>query len=827
MNPFFHSAIRLLARFRLPRLDGRQKFAGLEQNVEILRDRWGVPHIFAENRHDLFFAQGYVHAQDRFWQMEFNRRLVSGRLAEILGARALPLDRWFRILTMRRVGEYEEKQLGDEYRSLLQAYAEGVNACISSTRLPIEFTLLNYRPEPWAAADSVSWIKMMAWTLSVNWEVELLRANLIAVLGPETAAELEVPNLPRWPYVIPPDTDYSSLDMSLLRKMDQQIRPFSGSSPYQGLGSNNWVVGSELSATGKPLLANDMHLEMTSPAIWYENHLSCPDFMVTGVTFPGMPGIVSGHNGKVAWGFTNGFPDVQDLYIEHLRRETDGSVFVEHNGGWENARIIKESIRVKGAKNDELEILITRHGPIINELAPNWFKEGGLALQWTALEPDQLIRSVFDFTHAQNCKDIQHALRNWSTPPQNIVYADIHGEIGYLLAGKIPVRRKGNGRVPVPGWVDDYDWTGYLPFELLPHLQNPERGFIVSANNRVVDAKYPVQLELEPVTGDRAQRIVEMLVDPAWRDENLKIGVDQIVKMQADQVSASARAFCRILSTLHIHSSAHHQETLVQAALKLLQSWDGRLSADSPAALIYQVFTRQLARLVLFDRLDPSSDGKRSQSDFDRLKKGDTQENSSLTDFFMGKGPTPVLADTSLFGERWLPWLLNEIQNSASTWFDLGHGESRDDCIQMALESTVAQLSAEFGSDISNWDWGKKHQLTFNHNLGSIPLLGSVFNIGPFSIGGDHTTVWASGASYHDLNSSHIIGPPYRMIIDLGDLKNSIAVLVPGQSGNPASDHYSDQVEDWFHSRYHPMLIDRSEIEKRSKHRLVLYPEKK
>ncbi len=826
MDRIIAAGIKLLARTRLPKLDGEIHSSGLQANVEVLRDHWGVPHIYAENSHDLFFAQGFIHSQDRFWQMEFSRRMIAGRLAEILGEAALPLDRWFRTLTMRRVAEIEDTQLNHESRSFLQAYADGVNYFIGSSRLPVECLLLGVKPEPWTTADSISWVKMMGWTLSVNWEAELLRANLIARLGPEKAAELEVSHLPRWPYVIPSDIDYSNLDLSLLDRMEK-IRPFSGPSPYEGLGSNNWVISSELSSTGFPLLANDMHLGMTVPAIWYENHLSCPDFSLSGVTFPAIPGVVAGHNGKIAWGFTNGFPDVQDLYIEHLRRAPDGTIQVEHNDAWEKAEVIEEEIRIKGGKTDHLEVIVTRHGPIMNELASDWCCGDSLAFQWTALEPDEMLRCIFDIARAQNCEEFRQALRSWSTPAQNIVFADTSGQIGYILAGKIPIRGKGNGRTPVPGWVDDYDWTGYVPFELLPQISDPEQGFIVTANNRVVGANYPINLELEPVTGDRAQRISEMLLNPHLRNNHEKLDINQFIQMQTDFQSPSARAFCRQIGSLTIQNNAHHQETQVQKALKMLQTWDGTLSADSPAALIYQTLSRKLIRLILQDKLNSPSERKTEESDLARKTAEKGHESSSLIDFFLGKGPTPVLEDTSLFGERWLPWLINEMQKPQSPWFDLGNGENKDDCIKKALEITVIELSSRFGPDMQSWDWGRQHQLTFNHNLSSNSILRKCFNVGPFPIGGDNTTIWASGANYHDLDSSIIVGPPYRMVIDLIDLSRSISVLVPGQSGNPASPYYCDQVDDWFNARYHPMLTDRRIILEKTSHRLLLKPHKK
>ena len=815
--------IKAFARTRLPKLDGDLKLGGLNGPVEVLRDEWGVPHIYAGDNHDLFFAQGYVHAQDRFWQLEFSRRLIAGRLSEILGRLTLPLDRWMRTLTMRNVAEFEAGLLDTQKDPDLQAYADGINAYLAKGKMPVEIVLLRYRPEPWTPADTLSWVKMMGWTLSVNWEAELLRARLIARLGPEKAAELEPPHLSRWPLVIPPDVDFSQLDLSVLDRA-YKVRPFAGPSPYDGLGSNNWVISGELSETGKPLLANDMHLGLTVPSIWYENHLTAPEFSVTGVTFPGVPGVVAGHNGKVAWSFTNGFPDVQDLYLERLRRQPDGTVEAEYNGEWEKTRQLHEEISIKGEKPDTLEVVVTRHGPVINELAPVLCGDQSLALRWTALEPDNLIRCVFDFAKSKNCRDFHQALRNWTTPSQNIVYADVEDNIGYTLAGRIPLRAKGKGRVPVPGWNDEYEWVSYIPFETLPHLENPPQGYIVSANNRVVDAEYPVTLELEPISGDRAQRISEMLLDPVLRQEKEKLGKDDFIRMQFDQCSPSARVIARQLGSLPNKNSAHHHETQVQAVVKLMRSWDGDLSPDNAAAAIYQVCIRKLIWLMMKEKIDPSMGNDRLTSDGKPDGSGDKDPSIALTSYFLGEGPTPVLAETSLIGSRWLDWLTNEIKLPDSPWFDLGRGENRDECLRIALDQTIEELTSRFGKDMNRWKWGAIHQLTFNHNLSTNPTLGAVFNVGPYQIGGDHTTVWATGTSYHNLDTSQMIGPPYRMIVDLSDIKQSISVLAPGQSGNPASAHYRDQVKDWFEGRYHPMLFERRDVLARTKHHLRLNP---
>ena len=557
INGLFKTFAKLVAQTRLPKIDGEVRVPGIHESIEIIRDKWGIPHIFANNREDLFFAQGYSHAQDRFWFMDFNRRLVAGRLSEVLGELTVPLDRWMRTLTLRRVAEYKSTSLDPDFLPELSAYIAGINEFIHHCKLPVEFVFLRYQPDDWSIADTLGWIKMMAWTLSVNWESELLRAQLVARLGPEKAAELEPPHLSRWPFVVPPDLDYSSLDLNALERV-RQIRPFAGPSPYEGLGSNNWVASGALTKSGKPLLANDMHLGLTSPAVWYENHLVCPDFSVTGVTFPGIPGVVAGHNGHVAWSFTNGFPDVQDLYVERLRRASDGSIEVEFDQEWEKARVIQEVIIVKGADAIKHEVVITRHGPIINDLAPDLCGDLSISMQWTALEPDNMIRSVLEFFLAKNCEELHNALRFWTTPSQNVVYADHDGNIAYTLAGRIPLRKKGQGRLPVPGWTSEYGWSSYIPYQALPHFSNPPQEFIVSANNRVFDVNYPIPIDLEPITGDRAQRISEMLMDINLRTDGEKIDADVFKQMHLDQCSPSARVIARYLSKLTLPDSAHH-----------------------------------------------------------------------------------------------------------------------------------------------------------------------------------------------------------------------------------------------------------------------------
>ena len=730
-----------LLRRPLARTQGTLSLAGLEGEVEILRDRWGVPHIYAGGIPDLMVAQGFVHAQDRLWQMDFARRLVAGRLSEVMGEQTLPLDRWMRTLTMRRVAEQEVDLLDAQYRAYLEAYAAGVNARIAGGRLPLEFTLLRYQPEAWTVADSLSWIKMMSWVLSVNWETEILRALLIDRLGPELAAELEPGCSDAMPRIVGEIANLASMAAAGgAGALDRAAaaRSYTGPAAREGLGSNNWVLAGSRTATGMPLLANDMHLGMTLPSVWYENHLAAGDMNVTGVTFPGIPGVVSGHNGHVAWGFTNGFPDVQDLYMERLRRtESGGQARVQYQfrDEWLDAEVLQEEIKVKGGETVVEEVIITRHGPIINALAPKDAGEvvpgdGGefaldlaagapqqfttgipLALKWTSLEPNTMVQAIFGLAQARNCLEFREALRQWTSPTQNVVYADTEGNIAYSFPGRVPIRAKGEGDVPVPGWTGEYEWTGYIPYEELPHLYNPPQGYIATANNRVVDDDYPYYLGSDYCTGNRARRIVELI--EAGRD----VDVAYVQQMQFDQISPIARIVGDYLGGLEVDDAE------LKPVVALMGGWDGSLGAGSAAAAVHQVFCRRLIARTLEDKL------------------GD------LATRYAGQGPTPVLAEGSMFGERsweWLEWILGEPD---SPWFDLGNGETRDDVARLVLRETVDFLKTELGPEIDDWAWSKLHTLTYGHVMGQVKPLDRLFNRGPYPIGGDGTSIWATHAS--------------------------------------------------------------------------------
>ncbi len=753
-----------LAWRAFPTISGRLAVPGLGAPVEVIRDRWGIPHLYATSAHDLFFAQGYVHAQDRLWQMDFNRRVPSGRLSELFGEVTLSSDRFLRTVGMHRAAEDEQAHLDPESAQTLDAYAAGVNAWIarSGSRLPIEFALLRYRPEPWTPTDSLAFGKLLAWILGGNWRYQLLRAHLIARFGVEGMRVLVPPYATNAPVIIPAGTRTSDWQQTaLLRLLDQP-----GLS--SGIGSNNWVLSGSRTATGRPLLANDPHLEAQMPSIWYEMHLVGGPYDVTGVALPGVPGVVIGHNAHVAWGVTNAPTDVQDLFIERFH-PTDPTRYL-YRGRWEPAKIVREAIRVRGRPDVVETVRITRHGPIINDVVEGL--DTFLALRWTALEPGTVSASVLRLDRARTWDEFRAALRLWTVPAQNFVYADRRGNIGYQLPGRIPIRANGDGMVPVPGWTGEYEWVGEIPFERLPSSFNPPRGAIVTANNRIVPDRYAYQLSQEWDPGFRARRI-ETLLAPLHR-----ASIEDMEAIQMDLVSLPGRETVRALHDIHITGDPE------AGLLQDLRTWDGVLRADSRPAAIYEAFRLALLPLVFKDVLG------------DDLYKRYLER-----------------------GEAWQVALLGLLRDPSSRWWGPG---GRDTVVAQALREARDLLTRRLGPDRSNWTWGRLHAMRFVHPLGRIGALSWFFNAVAPPTGGDLFTVNNGGFSPQAF--SQIIVASYRQIIDLSDWDRSIAINTTGQSGLPLHRHYRDFVSRWATGGYHPMLFSRPRIQQEAEGTLALTP---
>jgi penicillin amidase len=784
------AGIVFLYRRSLAQTRGTRRVSGLKSSVEILRDEWGVPHIYAQNQDDLFFAQGYVHAQDRLWQMELNRRLVAGRLSEAFGALALDSDRLIRTLGFRRSAENDLRGVSDESKHALEVYANGVNAYLAQNQnaLPPEFLLTGIKPEPWRAIDSVAWAKYMGWGLSANWDVELLRAAFIGKLGVEKAAELES-DYPRVnPTIVQPAILYDFAE-----KMIEQFRAAQTNLPRLGVagGSNNWVVDGTKTVTGKPLLANDPHLQLTMPGIWYENHLVAPGYEVTGVSFAGAPAVVIGHNQEIAWGFTNAFPDVQDLYVEKPNPENPREF--EFQGKWEAATILREEIRVKGRKEPHLEeVVITRHGPILNRVVAISPASAPIALRWVGHDPSGTIQAILKMNYAQNWNAFVEAIRDWSLPSQNMVYADRAGNIGYYQPAKIPVRARGNGTVPSPGWTGEYEWIGWIPHEELPHAFNPPQHFVASANNKVVGDNYKHWLTADYSNGYRAARITALLC------EKEKHTPDDFAKMHMDVYCAPAKDL-----TAHMLTLAPRDEFETRA-LDVLKTWDYHLTSDSIAGGICKTFEHFVLRRVFADKL-----------------------GEILFNHYIGVGLHPLLAPISLYYDHAILALLRILQNEQSDWYTdtaTGSSRTRADILALAFADTIAGLRREYGDDQSKWTWGNLHPMHFNHALGAVKPLDKIFNRAPRPLSGDPSTI-LQGAYIpgFPIKSAHFM-PSWRQIIDLADWDNSRAMHLPGQSGHPASKHYDDMIEPWRAGQYHDLLWARAKVEQRAQDRLALNP---
>ncbi len=782
----------MLVRRPFPQIAGTLQVSGLKAPVTIVRDTWGVPHIYAQNADDLFFAQGYVHAQDRFWQMEFWRRIGQGRLSEILGNSTLDTDRFLRTLGMHRTAAKEVEMLGDEERAILTAYANGVNAYISSHpgQLGLEFTILNspavganFTPEPWTPLNSLTWLKLMAWDLGGNMDTELLRAQIAAKLGPEAVNELLPPYPANGPIIVPSGIGWRNLDSSALAASSHLRTLLDGvgaDARADGLGSNNWVVAGTHTATGMPLLANDPHLGIQMPSIWYEVDLQGGGFDVTGFSFAGVPGVILGHNARIAWGFTNVNPDVQDLYIEKINPANPNQY--EYQGQWVDFDIVPETIRVRGQPNPvTLNVRISRHGPLLSDVEESLKQP--MALRWTALDPGHTFRTLIELNRASNWDEFRRAASFFDAPSQNIVYADVDGNIGYQMPGKVPIRAKGDGLMPVPGWTGEYEWTGYIPFDALPTSFNPARGWIVTSNNAVVGSDYPYMISLEWDYGYRATRISQLLTA---KD---KLTLDDMTAIQLDALSLPAQQIVPYFKDLRTG------DTRADAALDRLRTWDFRETRDSVATLIFEDIFLHLQRDLFSDELGPD------------LSKT-YLESGSRADFVM----TQMLADPA-----------------AHWWDDVttpDRQETREDILKRSVAEAVADLTARLGPDMNGWTWGKLHTATFvNQSLGQsgIGPIEALFNRGPFAADGGSALVNATGwsaASPFQVRSL----PSMRAVYDPASWSNSRTIHTTGQSGHPYHKHYDDFIALWLNGRTHPMLWDRAEVEKQAEGVLTLTP---
>lgn len=782
-------AYQALLRRPQPRTRGVVALPGLSAAAEIVRDAWGIPHVRAASLADALAAQGFIHAQDRLWHLELNRRAAAGRLAELFGPIALPADRFLRRIGLRRAAEDERAALDAPTLALLEAYCAGVNAGMAALpALPLEFRLLRHRPEPWTVLDSLGYAKLLAWTLSANWETELLRARVLTRLGPELAARLE-PQYPAGHPLITP-AEASALAADLLTDYERAA-PFLDQ--YSAGASNAWAVSGERSATGAPLLASDPHLALQMPATWHEIHLTAPEVDAAGAGVLGLPGIVIGHNGHIAWGLTAAPVDVQDLYLERL--DPADPTRYEVNGTWQPARIIGEVIRVRGRDEPVIEeVRVTRHGPIITPLKT---VQAALALRWTAHAPDRLAATLIGVLRACDWPAARAAVAGLVAPPINVVCADRHGTIAYQLAGVVPTRPGGGGLLPVPGWTDAHEWGPPIPFEELPCAINPPGGVVISANHRAAPDDYRHYLGNDWANGYRARRIADLL------GERERHTVADFARIQLDVLSLPGlRLQARVA-----HLPPDWLSPVARQAHDLLRAWDGEMRAESAGAAVYGRLLPAVQRQLFQPLL------------------GDVFEE------FLGLGQHEV-GNINTFWGRVTPLALDLLDDP-----DLGGLHPRppdapagataaDALLVAALEEAAADLTRLLGPNPASWRWGALNRVTWRHPLGAIKSLAPLFNRGPYELAGDLDTVnYAATLPYPPAGAAtHAWLPAYRLIVDLAEPARSVSLLAGGEWGQPGSPHYADQIGAWRSGRYHTLLYNRVAIDKAAIHRLLLMP---
>lgn len=808
-----------VVRRSFPRVEGEIEAAGLDGIVEIIRDPDGVPHIYAGTEHDLFFAQGYAHAQDRFWQMDFWRHIGAARLSEMFGDSQVETDLFLRSLDFTGLAEQELQTMPADSRSVLDAYADGVNAYLegrSPSQVSLEYAILplqapGYDIEPWSPINTLTWGKVMSWDLSWNMLQEIDRATLSEVLPADRVAQL-YPAYPDDHPVIVATGQTAAVDGGPSTLPDDVLTALAGAGDrvrdvwsvtgggLGGIGSNNWVVGGSHTESGLPVLANDPHLAIQMPSIWYQNGLHCAGtnsgcpYQVAGFSFPGTPGVIIGHNERIAWGVTNQSADTQDLFIEKLN--PDDPTQYEFEGQWVEMETRAETIVVAGGDDIDHEVMLTRHGPVISD---TYFEEPpfngssldlpdryAVALSWQTLQPSTLVEAIIGVNRATGYDEFRSALAKWDIAGQNVVYADVEGNIAYQATGELPIRASGDGSWPVPGWTGEHEWLGVVPFDDMPSIYNPPQGYISTANNPVVAAGALPFFSVDANYGYRAARIQELL-----GSATSGFSVASAQELQMDGADGGAPALMPHLLAISSDDEA------VRVMQEILEPWSTGPGAfianpDSAGCAAYQATWSHLLRLAFQDDLPEDSwpDG----------------------------------------GSRWFTVVAGLLESPSDPFWDLAGTElveDRDAILEQALVAAHHELSGMLGADPSSWRWADLHiasfeNLTFGQS-GIAPIEWLFNRKAPARVGGSDDIVNAVG--FHPPDGYGVDWlPSMRMVVDLADLSGSTSVNSTGQSGHAFHTHYDDMLASWADGTHHPMRWDRDQVAEGAEGTLTLVP---
>ena len=752
--------IRHLRQMALPDYSRNIPLKGLYDSVEVIRDSLGIPHVFAKNEHDLYMAVGYILAQDRMWQMDLLRRVTTGRLSEIFGSSFATTDQLLRALRYSDKSNRILDSCSAELKTALLSFSEGVNQYLQhqGTKLPLEFRLLGYQPEPWEPVHSLNLIGYMAWDLKSGWS-EIMVNEIVAKVGDSLASQI-IPSMNWYKSFIYNNLPAVSGLASEIIRTDRFLEE-SGLQVFKG--SNNWVVSGKKTASGKPMLANDMHLSFGIPGIWYQMQQIIPGKLnVTGVVLPGQPLVICGHNDSIAWGMTNAYVDNVDFFLETVNpQDTNQYLF---NGNWRKMEIRKEKIRTKEGTEIERINRFTHRGPVVSSF--KGFGDKVVSMHWPGDEYSNEMRTVYLLNHAHNWKDFTNAVSTFLAVSQNIVYADVSGNIGMFYAAGIPIRKEASRLGFRPGDTDAYDWKGFVPSKDLPYVFNPPSGYVASANNRPAGDDFPWFIGRWFSLPYRYDRICQLL------DSADKMNTDDFVRIQTDETSLMAKEM--LPGILSSAGQAENLSALEKQILDTLTRWDGTMRADQTAPLVFETLYQHLFRLLLADEM------------------GDT-----LFRKYYEESSMPKFAVYAIW------------RNPCSAWCDNvntpDRKETLSDIIRLAFHQSVDSLRNMLGDDISRWKWGEVHTLTLAHPLGKVALLDKLFrlNRGPFRTGGSFHTVRPYSYSFGTpFTANH--GASERHIFDLSNWDNSLTVIPTGNSGIPGSPFYCNQTSLYISDAYHP-----------------------
>ncbi len=765
----------------LPDVTSALRLPGLERPVTVFRDRWGIPHIRAENESDAFFAQGFATAQDRLWHMDYDRHRVMGKWAEFAGAPALAEDRLLRRMSFERASKADYEASSGEARSMLDAYAAGVNAFIEATgSLPVEYFLLDARPEPWAPWQCLAVFKMRNTPMG-TYAMKLWRARVATTLGPARAAKLFGGYQAGQLVTVPPGEDFDGPPEECYEELAEAAALLGGPGSADS-GSNAWVISGERTASGLPLVAGDSHRPLDTPNVYYQVHITCPEFSVSGYSIPGVPGAPHfSHTEHVAFGMTHGMADYQDIFIERFRT-ADGRLEYAYKDEWYPAEVGEETLRVRGGTSQQLQVVRTRHGPVIaGDPAGGW----GLAFSATGTEGGipwaDAVRSIL---FARSANDLEEAVRTWNEPVNNYVYADVQGEFGYRLRGRIPVRHVSNRWRPVPGWDGEHEWQGLIPFEEMPHVRNPEAGYVVTCNQRVAPADYPHYIGLDFAPEYRARRITDRLQAIPRGSAT----VDDMAVVHAERKSIPATVLVKALRSIEFDNARARE------ARAHLLAWDGSMDRESAAAAFYAATASHWRREVIEGALGPLA-------------------GEALADGGRG-GPTHATqlytrAVTAMAGGD------DSVLPAGRTWTQV---------LEAAFMLAVKELEERLGPDVAQWRWGIVHHTRPRHPLSTaFPESADLLDPPQVPASGDSDTPQQGGYSTENRFQVTAVSVN-RYIHDPSDWRRSRWIVPLGASGHPASPHYADQAEMWAAVEYVLQLWDWDEIAQEAETQQELRP---